>query len=429
MVVITGNYSATLLEFSFQAQGIAFSDWISLLTLCLAPLIAHIISGAPPAVYLCRKRPRFQDHICILNPTTILWRYFAITDRRIRARRWTPAHLAASNAYFWTARGWDGSEDMVHRSRPYCLRLPKQSVGRLLSADTAQSLIISLQGVQAVYTLVTGVMSLGFVGTIAIDSIFFPLAVFGLLRLCAAFWLTDDYSYSENDQVNSTSDGAKLDVAHDAVGLADSRSRASMVLLDPPGGSSFEKDAFHPANSWRGWAWRIAYLLPITGLWILCVLYLLPWTSNSSFTTTTFLLVLFYLIFLSASIAIYAFYFLRGLSTTTVIPCITSTWYKIYTALLLSMMVVLIVIAGLETRKTPCGTYTTWPNIGVIDQQVCPGLVPVTSNSTNQAPFGLAIWSNNNQTGLREGNITIMNYDGWCQGTVGNDIRGFVPKG
>lgn len=39
--------SETVLQLSYQARGISFTDWISLFTLCLTPLILHVIAGTP----------------------------------------------------------------------------------------------------------------------------------------------------------------------------------------------------------------------------------------------------------------------------------------------------------------------------------------------------------------------------------------------
>jgi hypothetical protein len=77
------DYKISPLE--VQNQGITFPDWIGILTLCFAPLIAHVLSGAPRPSYLSPTRPTWHDQLTHYNPTSILWRYAAITDRRIRA--------------------------------------------------------------------------------------------------------------------------------------------------------------------------------------------------------------------------------------------------------------------------------------------------------------------------------------------------------
>lgn len=432
VVNYTANYTAKVLDFSYQSQGILFADWISLLTLCLAPLIAHIVSGAPRPVYLSQIRPRWHDRICIHNPTTILWRYFAIADRRIRAKAWGPADMAASNAYFWTTRGWDGSEEMVDRSRAHCVKLPDHARTELVSETSAKSVIVTFQGVQALYTMTSGIASKTFAGTIAIDTIFFPLAVFGLLRVWATFWLTEDYSYAaENDGFAlMTTGSSKIDLSTSgSTSQLEAQPMASIGLLGMRTSTSAPERRFHSTNSWRGWVFRILYILPIFGLWVLCVIYLLPFSNNDSFTTTTLLLVAFYLFFLSASLVIYTFYFVRGRSSSTIIPCMTSLWYKIYTAILMLFLLVLIVVAALESRRTSCGRYTTWPLGWDIDSSLCTKLIPrqfkadyTVANATagNSAPFGIALWSvdNINGTTPKEREFVVVGFDGWCQGNA-----------
>src|SRR3569833_1136846 len=53
-----------ILPISYQSGNITFPEWISLFTLCLAPLIAHIVAGAPRPSYLCQTRPKCHDRIC-----------------------------------------------------------------------------------------------------------------------------------------------------------------------------------------------------------------------------------------------------------------------------------------------------------------------------------------------------------------------------
>jgi len=69
--------------------------------------------------------------------------------------------MAASNAVFWTEDGWDGSEEIIRKSRGHCLRKPAKKHVELISGTTAKNLIITLQGLQAIYTLVLGILSPG----------------------------------------------------------------------------------------------------------------------------------------------------------------------------------------------------------------------------------------------------------------------------
>jgi hypothetical protein len=103
----------TFVKFTSDHPALDLGKLISLWTLALAPLIAHVIAGAPEPIYLCAEPPRWIDCAVSWNPTSIIWRYFAIFDRRICAKDWNPEILASSNALFWTTNGWNGSEDMI----------------------------------------------------------------------------------------------------------------------------------------------------------------------------------------------------------------------------------------------------------------------------------------------------------------------------
>ena len=54
-------------------------------------------------------------------------------------------------------------------------------------------------------------------------------------------------------------------------------------------------------------------------------------------------------------------------------------------------MVVLITLACLETRMSPCGTYTTYPRDLIIDSVLCPKGIPMAANQPNRITtlFGL----------------------------------------
>jgi hypothetical protein len=346
--------------FTYQAlAGAGFGEWISLFTLCLAPLIAHVIAGVPVPVYIHERRPAWHDRICHYNPASVIWRYFAITDRRLRARNWTSLDLAASNAKFWTNHGWDGTESMIERSREFCTQLPPTRHIELFSASSATTIVVTLQGLQAIYEPTIGVLGgRDYSLTIALDSIFVPLAVLSLLRLPAALWLTDDYAFVSIliHKVNSArnrEDGSSTHL------IPRSRSLYAMHLSSNPMGSSSKR--FRPVRSFRGLALRSFFLICVFMLWALCLSHLMPKTAKMLYTATNFMIGIFYFVHLTAMLGTFTYYFMSGDSTTTVIPCIASRWYKIYTCALLGMMLLVIFVSALETRRTACGRYTTYP--------------------------------------------------------------------
>jgi hypothetical protein len=121
------------------------------LTLALASLIAYVVAGVPELIYLCGEPPGWLDYIVFWNSASIIWRYFIIFDRRILAKNWNREILASCNALFWITNSWDGSEDMIGEGRKYCARLPHKSHAELLLRSFVHTVIVTLQGVQAVY--------------------------------------------------------------------------------------------------------------------------------------------------------------------------------------------------------------------------------------------------------------------------------------
>src|SRR5436190_10471096 len=114
-------YSATppIVLFTHQSQQIRFQSWCLYITLCFAPLIAHVVAGvsSPIVVPPDSKEPPWTACLPHYNPISIIWRWFAIADRRLRARDWDAADMAACNAIFWDAEKarWDGSKDICQR--------------------------------------------------------------------------------------------------------------------------------------------------------------------------------------------------------------------------------------------------------------------------------------------------------------------------
>ncbi|KUJ15266.1 uncharacterized protein LY89DRAFT_750591 [Mollisia scopiformis] len=358
-----------ILPFSYKSEDLAFSDWITLFTLCLAPLIAHILSGAPKVVYFAKRRPSWHERIGVYNPTTILWRYFAIADRRIRAKHWSAVDVAAANVNFWTSRGWDGSEALSRNSREYCVSRADSKHARLLSVGALETLIVTLQGVNALYTLTSSIVpsqywnSANFSNTLSIGTIFFPLSVFGLLRLFAAFWLTDDSIYTNYEDFQTMQMSQDRESLQDGVQLLEIPELSTSRL--PENSDATSENDYHAPNCWQSLLFRVSFLVPIVGLIVICLYYTVPTSIDDNVsleTVTGFILVLFYLIIFVVTLFIYGYYFFRDQNITTVIPCISALWYQIYTGILIGMVVVLIIVASLETRQSQCGYFTSWPS-------------------------------------------------------------------
>jgi hypothetical protein len=404
----------TVLPLTYQSKGLTFDDWISLLTLCFAPLIAHVLAGVPKTVYLSQNRPGWRDKFVLYNPTTILWRYFAIADRRIRAKHWSAADMAASNAYFWTRRGWDGSEAISRKSQAFCVSLPDGKHVALISESTLKTVIVTLQGADSLYFLLKGYLSASndnYQDTASVGSIFFPLAIFGLLRLVACFWLTEDFVYTNCEELQTSAASVNTP---EQIELVPRNKLLPIELLNNSDAWTGE-DYRHP-NSWQSWLFRSLFLLSILGLIVLCLWDFKPAPNlgDESFTMTVFTLIISYTFFLVISAIVYGYYFVRGCNKTTVLHCVTSLWYQIYTGVLLALALLLLIFASIETRQSACGYFTTWP----IGEDPC-GALPSDKNAIDGI-FGVAVVGNITALNFTqpEGAMSVLFAHGICQGTL-----------
>lgn len=324
---------------------------------------------------------------------------------------------------------------MVTASAPHCLRYPEGTHVEVASLPMLKTIITTLQGVSALYVLIVAMSGADLPGDaigFGIDTLFFPLAILGLLRLCAATWLTEDFVYQRDSlrnitPIETTQVRQRITSKDNEIEL-DDHSRALDPLMSTPTGSPGFKS---PASSWSSRLFRIFFLLLLGGVWTITLLITVPVFGDLYFTTTTFLLGLFYFMFITVSLVLYTFYFLRGQTTTTVLPCISSTWYRLYTVLLMGLMVTLTVVASIETNKSPTGMYTS---VALITKSACayPSAIlqlPPTSQWTVLATDRTLEkgWLTGNQpilppTGDNESvTIWVYNFTGYCMGYV-NDM-------
>jgi hypothetical protein len=115
-----------------------------------------------------------------------------------------------------------------------------------------------------------------------------------------------------------------------------------------------------PNSSWSSYAFRTVYFFTCIGIWSLALISIFPVFGRTyTLSSTASIVTSFYSVFLAISNLIYAVYFLQGKTTTTIIPCISCVWYKVYTILLLAMMLIMVIFSALETNRLPNGTYAS----------------------------------------------------------------------
>ena len=358
----------TFVHFTSDHPGLDLGKLLSLWTLALAPLIAHVIAGAPEPIYLCAKPPRWIDYAVFWNPTSIVWRYFVIFDRRIRAKNWNREILASSNALFWTTNGWDGSEDLIIEGRKYCIRLPPRSHAELLSKSFVNAVIATLQGVQALYELL---LVENFNNNMNLATVFLPLALIGLIRLPSALWITDGFAYNHYDinlnnkrasEVTTTTKAGYHELITVPLSGDDTPKWPPLTSDD----TSYAE--FRPRTSIHGYVARIIFLTPLLGMVGLTVFFTYWMTKDGGYITGTGLFsLMFWFTFSLGSAFVFILNIARAQDRTTVVPGISTLWYRLYSAILFLLMLALLITASIETKETWCGKFTV-----LYDFDVCP---------------------------------------------------------
>lgn len=396
-----------VLPLSVHSGNISFSEWVVLLTLCFAPIIAHLIAGTPQPTYLNtnqQRQPKWHDYLCLYSPISIIWRYAAIADRRIRSRTWRPVDMAAANAIFWTDKGWDGSEEMATRSVRYCVTPPPSSHASLLSWEFLKTAIVTLQGVQALYVFGGGITGATKMPRFALDTIFFPAAFLGLLRLFAASWLTSEYVYAplaedrihrdinegESESHGDINSHAKTkherypsDTDDETFTYPDAKTLLSSTFqninLNPntttnpeltSGPSSVHDTITTPNPRYRNrlsLAFKFIYITPVLLLFFISLAFLVPgpwqdakkYPKGRTFSLTTFIGNIYAIFFFFTIAATYTYHAWTYGCRSTIIPCISRPWYKILVGITFAGLIPLLTISALETRRTPCGVWTT----------------------------------------------------------------------
>jgi hypothetical protein len=269
---------------------------------------------------------------------------------------------------------------MVHIAAPHCLRYPDSTHVELMSLTMLKTVITTLQGVSALYTLIGSLYTANpgsFWGPFGLDALFFPLAILGLIRLFAATWLTQDFVYGcysalRDDAMSEIPLQNKryLPVAHNTTDLnletSYRHNNLDPFLITPSQHTEFTP----PGMSWNSRLFRLFFLLVLGGVWSIALLWMIP-VREARFTTTSFMMGFFYIVFVTVSFVLYAYYFARGQMTTTVLPCLSTTWYKLYTLVIMGLILALVVVASIETNKSIEGYTSRKPhlNLGCLERR------------------------------------------------------------
>jgi hypothetical protein len=369
LLLCPGVHSALIVPkilFTYQSQDVSFPQWTVFFTTCLAPLIAHVAGGvvSPTILGSLSQGPTWISYLTHFNPISIIWRYYIIIDRRVRARSWDQCDMAACNAVFWDAerKRWDGSEEIMVRSRAWITKMPEKPHVRLLSASSFTTLVQTEQGAQIMFYIIEGYIAGSEHIPQGLPGVFAGLQLLGLIRLFASLWLSSDYSYMN---FRGTDLGLEISEtpleSHVSKNILESRVSNHLLEVDV-------RDRLLPLHCWQGILYRAFWLLTIWGIlgpaagacsqvfW-----HYPPGVPYESATRLVWQIMYFALSLFG--ISIHTFYIIRGKTHSTIIPCIHQSWYRIFTIFLFIMVVICTVFSCLETRVRLDGAVTTLPEL------------------------------------------------------------------
>jgi hypothetical protein len=249
------------------------------------------------------------------------------------------------------------------------------------------TVILTFQGVQASWIIFSrlkpgGTLNFGS----GLPNVFIPLGCLGLARLPAALWLLSDYSYAEPGEMEDKSCGRDIDLdileAHTATTKKEDASdhlSSSCPSKSVGFTSTFLPTATTTSNESSTISSRLYSLtsrraLVYRAFWILAALGLLGgsatsttrlfWGYSASFPYISVSRILFdvlYFIMTTSTLIIIIPYILTDRTSSTIIPCIHSLWYKLFTLFFIALSIVVVVIECLETRQLGAWDITTLP--------------------------------------------------------------------
>ncbi|CAN9384492.1 unnamed protein product [Alternaria alternata] len=202
-------------------------------------------------------------------------------------------------------------------------------------------------------------------------TVFLPLALIGLIRLPSALWITDGFAYNHYD-INLSNKRASEVTTTTKAGyheLITVPSSGDDTPKWPPLTSDDTSYAeFRPRISIHGYVARIIFLTPLLGMVGLTVFFTYWMTKDGGYITGTGLFsLMFWFTFSLGSAFVFIFNFARAQDRTTVVPGVSTLWYRLYSAILFLLMLALLISASIETKETWCGKFTV-----LYDFDVCP---------------------------------------------------------
>jgi len=342
-----------------------------MLTVCLAPLVTHICFGFAEPVILADRRPRVSDRLVQFNPITIVWRWYAIVNRRIRAKSWDRADMAATNAIFWDGHRWDGSEEMMLKSRAWVTKLPEHTRVNWISSSTLATAAMTLQGVDALLHLIHSTKVDWNAATDGLPNIFYPVAILSLSRLPASIWLSNEYGYEKacwneqhlHDQPSEGNGPQQSLLSSTIPKLAlDEAVQEHRQSLEYSGVTTVSR--LKPNTAFCARLWALCGILCsfgcCGGVAYVCIVDVSRRPFVIVASCSSLMTVCYYFVLNVSACLIFISYILKGQAGSTAIPCMNSGWYKALNIFMILLAIAMFVTSALETTIPPNGQATTY---------------------------------------------------------------------
>ncbi|KAG7292160.1 hypothetical protein NEMBOFW57_002195 [Staphylotrichum longicolle] len=364
-----------------QSQNIQFNEWLAQLTQCLAPWATHVLVGVPTIVNLTDEPIPWHWYIPLYNPISILWRYLVICDRRLRCREWTPGRMAATCTMFWDGKRWSSTELEAEEHLDRLRKPPPYTRTPILSVPMLGTMVVLIQGSQALYELVK-VSSSGVLLTQGVASVFFFIAVASLFRLAPAFWITQDFAFRDGRGSIGCDEGPRAPVP--ALELSELRMRAASPCIESSHSNGTIPTAEGAADSApkpmpfegqmhpKAIVWRTAVMSLIFAIFVSQIYHIAHgFASSRSSPASTIALHILYHSLMGVMVILFPYFLCRGGADDVAIACMNSTWYTAWTVVWYLGAATVIAINALEMRRTHCGAYTTYLPSAEMDERLC----------------------------------------------------------
>ena len=304
--------------------------------------------------------PHWSERIALFNPVTVVWRYYGILYFRIRrGRSWDAADLAAANAAFWDpkTRCWDGTDRTLCLSRRYLTTPPESSHVKVVSGSTLSTLVLTLQGVQALFFMIGETVSVYDSFPDGLPTIFLPIGLLGLLRLPAAMWVSNEWGFvfprkGELERRDTELSTFRNDLRYQGGGerlriveYTALEAKEVEATREDPEQKLFRQDISEETRPllktthWKCLAYRAWWIVSVSALMILGIRDIVstfnPYVRNIPLSVSDILYSIMYLELCSGMLLITAAYVPQPRAhSRTIIPCVQSLWYKFYTGLM-----------------------------------------------------------------------------------------------